>query len=152
MAELFAFDKETMYFWWNIKKCRSIVGSGRSFCIGGVFCYSVRFGLMYECEELLGSVYWFEQKLSIRYIVTSLINFGANILNQVSWSNNKQGFSRWYIFHLILIVWLCYKGQNIMFLWSFYVDLKTMPAIFILAWKWKLSQLFRKWWLFDCFG
>ena len=31
-----------MYFWWNIKKCRSIVGSGRSFCIVGVFCYSVR--------------------------------------------------------------------------------------------------------------
>ena len=53
MAELFAFDKETMYFWWNIKKCRSIVGSGRSFCIGGVFCYSVRPS---ECETPLGSV------------------------------------------------------------------------------------------------
>ena len=78
MVELLAFDKETMYLGWKLKKCRSIEGSGRSFCIGGVFCYSVWFGSMYECEEPLGSVFWFVQKLSIHYIVN---------VNDLHWLN-----------------------------------------------------------------
>ena len=70
MAELFAFDKETMYFWWNIKKCRSIVGSGISFCIGGVFWYSVRLG------SVLGM--WNATRFSPRFVPKLSIRFMSN--------------------------------------------------------------------------
>ena len=36
------------------------------FCVVRVFCYSVRFGSTYE--KLLGSVFWFVQKLTIHFI------------------------------------------------------------------------------------
>ena len=70
MAELFAFDKETMYFWWNIKKCRSIVGSGRSFCIRGVFWYSIRLGSVLGMWNATRFGPRFVPKLSIRFMST----------------------------------------------------------------------------------
>ena len=92
MAELFAFDKETMYFWWNIKKCRSIVGSGRSFCIGGVFCYSVRLGSVLgsfqNCQFVsrLAQKYFNETRKISHSSSFSRLKLYANECAEASWA------------------------------------------------------------------
>ena len=39
--------------------------------MGRAFCYSVWFGSLNECEKLLGSVFWFVQKLTIRCMIST---------------------------------------------------------------------------------
>ena len=88
------------------------MGSGRSFCIGGVFCYSVRFGSMYEYEELLGSVFWFLQKLSIRYIVMCkwvIDKNGLSSAERFSYQNQVLTLYHWLLFCIISDVSVQYR-------------------------------------------
>ena len=72
-----------MYFWWNIKKCRSIVGSWRSFCIGRVFWYSVRLGSVLGMWNATRFGPRFVPKLSIRFMSTFLFSWTVNLSSDV---------------------------------------------------------------------
>ena len=141
MAELFAFDEETMYFWWNIKKCRSIVGSGRSFCIGGVFCYSVRLGSVLGMWNATRFGPRFVPKLSIRFMSSVCVYF-SNIYkrcyrqlahNYVNRSVSQQQI--WYHY----VITACYWKHTVQTNSLFFLNSLFLERIFDFVqkeWNW----------------